>query len=79
MQCKRAYETKTGREVYNTTVHVTKGLNRKGQRLNVSNLKPYTNFTFTIQAKTIELGEMAILTAKTLEGGKSALFLCQPL
>ena len=74
----RAYETKTGREVYNTTVHVTKGLNRKGQRLNVSNLKPYTNFTFTIQAKTIELGEMAILTAKTLEGGKFELFLCVP-
>ena len=72
----RAYKTKTGREVYNRTV--AKGLSGKGQRLNVSNLKPYTKFTFTIQAKTIELGEMANFTAKTLEGGKSELFLCVP-
>ena len=71
----RVYETKTGREVYNRTV---KGLSGKGQRINVSNLKPYTDCTFTIQAKTIELGEMANFTAKTLEGGKSELFLCEP-
>ena len=36
----------------------------------ISNLKPYTNYTFTIQAKAIELGEMANFTAKTQEGGK---------
>lgn len=71
----RVYETKTGREVYNRTV---KGLSGKGQRINVSNLKPYTDCTFTIQAKTIELGEMANFTAKTLEGGKSELFFCEP-
>ena len=61
----RVYDTKSGQEVYNKTVP-KEGNNE--QRL--SNLKPYTNFTFTIQAKTIELGEMAYFTAKTLEGGK---------
>ena len=61
----RVYDTKSGQEVYNKTVP-KEGNNE--QRL--SYLKPYTNFTFTIQAKTIELGEMANFTAKTLEGGK---------
>ena len=49
-----------------------------GQNLLVSNLKPYTNFTFTIKGKTIEPGEMVYFTAKTLEGGTS-VFVRQPM
>ena len=69
----RGYETKTGREVYNRIV--TKGL-KKEESLQVFNLKPYTNFTFTIQAKTIELGERANFTAKTWERGNFEICLC---
>ena len=72
----RVYDTNSGREAYNKTV-TKEGNNR--QSLQVSNLKPYTNFTFTIQAKTIELGEMAYFTAKTSGGGKFELFLSLPL
>ena len=72
----RVYDAKSGQEVYNKIVK-KEGNNR--QSLQVSNLKPYTNFTFTIQAKTIELGEMAYFTAKTSEGGKFELFLFLPL
>ena len=54
-----------------------KGL-QKEESLQVFNLKPYTNFTFTIQAKTIELGERASFTAKTEEGGNFEIFLCLP-
>ncbi|KAM7435431.1 hypothetical protein ABFA07_014659 [Porites harrisoni] len=61
----RVYDTKSGQEAYNKTVP-KEGNNE--QSLRVSDLKPYTNFNFTIQAKTIELGEMAYFTAKTLEG-----------
>ena len=64
----RVYDTKSGREVFGKIV-TKEGSN--GQSLLVSNLKPYTNFTFTIQAKTIEPGEMVYFTAKTLEGGTS--------
>ena len=71
----RAYETTTGREVYNSIV--TKEP-KKEESLRVFNLKPYTNFTFTIQAKTIELGERANFTAKTWEGGNFEIFLCVP-
>ena len=35
----------------------------------ISNLKPFTNYTFTIQAVTIKPGEMANFTARTGEGG----------
>lgn len=69
----RVYDTKCGREAYNKTVPKE---DNNEQRL--SNLKPYTNFTFTIQAKTIELGEMAYFTAKTLEGRKFELFCPYP-
>ena len=72
----RVYDTKSGREAYNKTVP-KEGNNE--QSLRVSDLKPYTNFNFTIQAKTIELGEMAYFTAKTLEGGKFELILPLPL
>ena len=64
----RVYDTKSGREAFGKIV--TKEGNN-GQSLLVSNLKPYTNFNFTIQAKTIEPGEMVYFTAKTLEGGTS--------
>ena len=70
----RVYDTKSGQETYNKTVP-KEGNNE--QRL--PNLKPYTNFNFTIQAKTIELGEMAYFTAKTLAGGKFELILSLPL
>ena len=72
----RVYDTKSGQEAYNKTVP-EEGNNE--QSLRVSDLKPYTNFTFTIQAKTIETGEMAYFTAKTLEGGKFELILSLPL
>ena len=72
----RAYDTKTWGEVYNK--NVTKGP-QKEESLQVSNLTPYTNFNFTIQARTIELGEMAYFNAKTQEGGKFKLYLCVPL
>ena len=72
----RAYETKTWGEVYNT--NVTKGP-KKEESVQVSKLRPYTNFNFTIQARTIELGETAYFTAKTQEGGKFKLCLCVPL
>ena len=72
----RVYDTKSGQEAYNKTVP-KEGNNE--QSLRVSDLKPYTNFNFTIQAKTIELGEMAYFTAKTLEGGKFELILSLPL
>ena len=72
----RAYETKTWREVYNR--YVTKGP-QKEESLLSSNLKPFTNFNFTIQARTIELGEMAYFSAKTQDGGKFKLYLCVPL
>ena len=72
----RVYDTKSGQEAFDKVV--TKEGNN-GQSLLVSNLKPYTNFTFTIQAKTIELGELAYFTAKTLEGGKFELILSLPL
>ena len=72
----RVYDTKSGQEAYNKTVP-KEGNNE--QSLRVSDLKPYTNFNFTIQAKTVELGEMAYFTAKTLEGGKFELILSLPL
>ena len=68
----RAYETKTGRKVYNDTVD--KETNKEQSRY-VRNLNPFSK-TFTIQAKTIELGEMANFTTKTSEGGKFELFMC---
>ena len=71
----RVYDTKSGQEAFDKIV--TKEGNN-GQSLLVSNLKPYTNFIFTIQAKTIEPGEMVYFTAKTLEGGTS-VFVRQPM
>ena len=60
----RAYVTKAWQDPKEITT-------QEGQRTQmISNLKPYTNYTFTIQAKTIKLGEMANFTAKTQEGGK---------
>ena len=72
----RAYETKTEREVYERTV--AKGRSKEEFQY-VPNLYPFTIFTFTIQAETIKIGEMANFTAKTLEGGKFELFVCLTL
>ena len=72
----RAYETSTKREVYKRTV--PKGRYKQEVQY-VSNLYPFTIFTFTIQAETTKMGEMADFTAKTLEGGKFELFICLTL
>ena len=65
----RTYETKTGREVNNIAI---KKLTDPQSKM-IANLKPFTNYTFTIQAATIEAGEMANFTAKTLQGGNGIL------
>ena len=41
----------------------------------VSNLKPYRNYTFVIQAVTIKPGKNSKCTARTTEGGKCWMFL----
>ena len=72
----RAYKTKTGQEVYERTV--AKGRYKYDFRY-LGNLYPFTIFTFTIQAETIKIGEMANFSAKTLEGGKFESFMCLTL
>ena len=72
----RAYETNTKRVVYERTV--SKGRYKYDFQY-VRNLYPFTMFTFTIQAETIKIGEMASFTAKTLEGGKFESFMCLTL
>ena len=72
----RAFETSTKREVYKRTV--PKGRYKQEVQY-VPNLYPFTIFTFTIQAETTKMGDIAILTAKTLEGGKFELFICLTL
>ena len=61
----RTYDTITGREVDNK---VFKKQNDPQTQV-ISKLKPFTNYTFVIQADTIEPGEMAKVTATTKEGG----------
>ena len=62
----KTYDTKTGRQVDSQELDALK--DTKKQKL-ISSLKPFTNYTFTIQAVTIKAGEMANLTARTKEGG----------
>ena len=62
----KTYDTKTGRQV--NSYEIDARGDAKKQRL-ISSLKPFTNYTFTIQAVTIKAGEMANLTARTKEGG----------
>ena len=62
----KTYDAKTGRQVDSQELDALK--DTKKQKL-ISSLKPFTNYTFTIQAVTIKTGEMANLTARTKEGG----------
>ena len=62
----KTYDTKTGRQV--NSYEIDARGDPKKQRL-ISSLKPFTNYTFTIQAVTIKAGEMANFTARTKEGG----------
>lgn len=64
----RIYDTKTGQQVKNL-VNKTAVKQGRPQWQLISNLKPFTNYTFTIQAVTIKPGEMANFTARTNEGG----------
>ncbi|KAL9973661.1 hypothetical protein ACROYT_G020143 [Oculina patagonica] len=63
----RIYDTKTGRQVQNLVNKTAIKSNRPQWQL-ISNLKPFTNYTFTVQAVTIKPGEMANFTARTDEG-----------
>ena len=62
----RTYNTKTGRE-FGNEVFIKKQKDPQTQM--ISKLKPFTNYTFAIQADTIEPGEMANVTERTWEGG----------
>ena len=64
----RIYDTKTGQQVKNLVNKTAVKQDRPQWQL-ISNLKPFTNYTFTIQAVTIKPGEMANFTARTDEGG----------
>ena len=64
----RIYDTKTGQQVQNL-VNKTAVKQDLPQRQLISNLKPFTYYTFTIQAVTIKPGEMANFTVRTDEGG----------
>ena len=64
----RIYDTKTGQQVKNL-VNKTAVKQDLPQSQLISNLKPFTNYTFTIQAVTIKPGDMANFTARTDEGG----------
>ena len=64
----RIYDTKTGQQVKNLVNQTAVEQDRPQWKL-IYNLKPFTNYTFTIQAVTIKPGEMANLTARTHEGG----------
>ena len=64
----RIYDTKTGQQVKNLINKTAVKQDRPQWQL-ISNLKPFTNYTFTIQAVTIKPGEMANFTARTDEGG----------
>ena len=64
----RIYDTKSGQQLKNL-VNKTAGKQNRPMGQLISNLKPVTNYTFTIQAVTIKPGEMANFTATTDEGG----------
>ena len=67
----RIFDTKTGQQVKNL-VNKTAAMKQdpmETQYQLISDLKPFTNYTFTIQAVTIKPGEMANFTARTKEGG----------
>ena len=62
------YDTRTGQQVKDL-VNKTAVKQDYLQSQLIYNLKPFTNYTFTIQAVTIKPGEMANFSAKTVEGG----------
>ena len=64
----RIYDTKTGQQVKNL-VYKTALKQDYFQSQLIYNLKPFTNYPFTIQAVTIKPGEMANFSAMTDEGG----------
>ena len=64
----RIYDTKTGQQV-KPLVNKTAVKQDHPQWQVISNLKPFTNYTFAIQAVTIIPGEMANFIARTHEGG----------
>ena len=64
----RIYDTKTGQQVKNLVNKTAVKQDRPQWHL-ISNLKPFTNYTFTIQAVTIKPGKMANVTAMTEQGG----------
>ena len=57
----RTYNTKTGRKEDSEVFKKQEDPQTKM----ISNLKPFTNYTFAIQVDTIEPGEMANLTERT--------------
>ena len=64
------YDTKTGQQDRDLKVDSqSAGQQDHPQWVVISHLKPYTNYTFTIQAVTIKPGEMANFTTRTDEGG----------
>lgn len=66
----RIFDTKTGQQVKNLVNKTAMKEDSTGtQNQLIANLKPFTNYTFTIQAVTIKPGEMANFTARTDEGG----------
>ena len=66
----RIYDTKSGQQVKNLVNKTAVKQDRQEWQL-ISNLKPFTNYTFTIQAVTVKPGEMANVTIRTDEGGIS--------
>ena len=64
----KIYNTKTGQQDRDLQVG-SAGQQHHLQAVLISHLKPYTNYTFMIQAVTIKPGEMANFTARTDEGG----------
>ena len=66
----RIFDTKTSQQVKNLVNKTALKHYPMGTQYQlISNLKPFTNYTFTIQAVTIKPGEMANFTARTEEGG----------
>ena len=66
----RIFDTKTGQQVKNLVNKTAMKEDPTGTQYQlIANLKPFTNYTFTIQAVTIKPGEMANFTARTDEGG----------
>ena len=64
----RVFDTETGQQVQNLVNKTAMKRDPTRWQL-ISNLKPFTDYTFIIQAVTIKAGEMANFTARTEEGG----------